>query len=61
MHADLLARVFRWPMATFDTTPTGRIVNRFAKDVDVVDTVLPQILRTSLGVFFSVNDVDDGG
>ena len=45
MHQHLLRRVLQGPMAFFDTTPLGRIVNRFAKDVDVCDNTLPQNLR----------------
>ncbi|RWS04189.1 multidrug resistance-associated protein 1-like isoform X4, partial [Dinothrombium tinctorium] len=44
LHKQMLCRIFRSPMHFFDTTPTGRIVNRFSKDIDVVDQVLPSTL-----------------
>ncbi|KAG0007560.1 Canalicular multispecific organic anion transporter 1, partial [Entomortierella chlamydospora] len=38
----LLTRILRMPMSFFDTTPMGRIVNRFSSDIDAIDTRLPE-------------------
>ncbi|KAK7899190.1 hypothetical protein WMY93_020043 [Mugilogobius chulae] len=40
-HNKMFRNVMSYPMSFFDTTPTGRIVNRFAKDQEEVDSVLP--------------------
>ena len=50
----MLQRIMKSPMSYFDTTPLGRIINRFAKDVDTVDNIIPVTLRTSLTNFLSV-------
>lgn len=55
MHALLLTNVVRLPMEFFDQTPIGRILNRFSKEVDVVDSTLPQNLRSWIQQFFGVN------
>lgn len=52
LHDKMLAGVLRAPMSFFDTTPKGRVVNRFAKDIDYVDRSIPltfaALLRLSL-------------
>ncbi|KAG0062704.1 hypothetical protein BGZ89_010458 [Linnemannia elongata] len=42
IHTTLLTRVLRLPMSFFDTTPMGRIVNRFSSDMASIDSSLPE-------------------
>lgn len=55
LHNNLLSRTMRLPMSFFDCTPLGRIMNRFSKDVDTVDNMIPQILRLWFLMVFNVS------
>lgn len=54
MHDGLFSNMLLWSMAKFDTTPLGRILNRFSKDIDTIDNILPQVIRQWINMLGSV-------
>jgi len=48
LHNDLLRNMLRAPMRFFESTPLGRIINRFAKDLDNIDSSLPDTWNSYL-------------
>ncbi|CAH0555484.1 unnamed protein product [Brassicogethes aeneus] len=55
LHWLLLQNIVKVPTTTFfDVTPVGRILNRFSKDIDTLDNVLPMTIRGWITCFFSV-------
>jgi len=49
LHDSLARHVLRAPTTTFfDVTPVGRLLNYFAKDIDAVDSQLPDVLQMLL-------------
>lgn len=53
LHAGLLDNKMHTPQAFYDTTPIGRIINRFSKDIYVIDEVIPHTILMFLATFFT--------
>lgn len=54
LQRSLLETVLRLPMSFFDSQPTGRLLNRFTKDIEAVDTSLQSSLSSFLSCSVSV-------
>jgi ABC-type multidrug transport system fused ATPase/permease subunit len=50
----MLMAVLRASLSFYDTTPIGRIMNRFSRDIDTVDTVLPELMESWLTTAFNI-------
>ena len=46
LHDGLLATLMRAPQRFFDVTPSGRLLNRFSRELLIVDNTLPSALQT---------------
>ncbi|GFN99334.1 multidrug resistance-associated protein 1 [Plakobranchus ocellatus] len=52
LHSSMLTNIMRSPMNFFDTTPSGRILNRFSRDVETIDNTIPAQFRSWMSTFF---------
>jgi ABC-type multidrug transport system fused ATPase/permease subunit len=52
IHFNMLACLLRAPVSFYDATPLGRIINRFSRDIDTIDSTLPR--TTYLYIAFSL-------
>ncbi|XP_077131258.1 multidrug resistance-associated protein 1-like [Ranitomeya variabilis] len=44
LHSNLLHSILRSPLSFFERTPSGNLTNRFAKEMDTIDNIIPQML-----------------
>jgi len=53
IHKEMFSKVIRAPLNLFfDRVPTGRVLNRFSKDLNVVDDSLASMFGYTIGQFF---------
>ncbi|KAF6287407.1 ATP binding cassette subfamily C member 11 [Rhinolophus ferrumequinum] len=53
IHNKLFSKISRCPMSFFDRTPTGRLLNCFAGDLDELDQLLPTVVEQFLLFFLT--------
>lgn len=54
IHARMLGAVLRAPLRLFDTTPSGRLLNRFARDTQAIDDELAWNFESTMRSFASM-------
>ncbi|XP_078097039.1 multidrug resistance-associated protein 1 isoform X2 [Mustelus asterias] len=54
LHDHVLFDILMSPMSFFERTPSGNLVNRFSKDIDTIDSVIPIVIKMFLGSLFNV-------
>ncbi|NWX34149.1 MRP1 protein, partial [Notiomystis cincta] len=57
LFLQLLSNVMRSPMLFFEQTPIGHLLNRFSRDMDAVDSVIPDKLKSVLGFLFNLLEI----
>ncbi|XP_050294676.1 ATP-binding cassette subfamily C member 4-like [Anthonomus grandis grandis] len=57
LHKKMFGNILKAPMAFFDSNPSGRILNRFSKDMGAVDEVLPKCILDTVQIFLVMSGI----
>ncbi|KAB0798125.1 hypothetical protein PPYR_09118 [Photinus pyralis] len=57
LHNLMFSNVLRTKMSFFDSNPSGRILNRFSKDMGAVDEILPRALLDAIQIFMVMSGI----
>lgn len=50
LHDRMFGAMLITPMRFFDTNPSGRILNRFSKDMGAIDEVMPRVMMDAVQI-----------
>uniref|UniRef100_A0A7M4FWZ5 ABC-type glutathione-S-conjugate transporter n=1 Tax=Crocodylus porosus TaxID=8502 RepID=A0A7M4FWZ5_CROPO len=57
LFRQLLENIARSPMMFFEQTSIGNLLNRFSKEMDAIDSVIPDKLKSLLGFLFNLLEI----
>uniref|UniRef100_A0A8C2TW66 ABC-type glutathione-S-conjugate transporter n=1 Tax=Coturnix japonica TaxID=93934 RepID=A0A8C2TW66_COTJA len=57
LFLQLLRNVARSPTVFFEETPIGNLLNRFSKEMDAIDSIIPDKLKSLLGFLFNLLEI----
>ncbi|XP_058447071.1 ATP-binding cassette sub-family C member 4 isoform X2 [Malaya genurostris] len=57
LHDRMFAKILAAPMRFFDTNPSGRILNRFSKDMGAIDELLPKSIMDAVQVLLVMTGI----
>lgn len=57
LHTSLLLNVLRSPVSFFEVTPSGNLLNRFSREIDAIDCMVPDGLKMMLSYLFKLLEV----
>ncbi|XP_014466254.2 ATP-binding cassette sub-family C member 6 isoform X1 [Alligator mississippiensis] len=57
LFRQLLENIARSPMMFFEQTSIGNLLNRFSKEMDAIDSIIPDKLKSLLGFLFNLLEI----